>query len=257
VTGFPASTGIRVGVGRAGEVALDARALNTDAQGSAAVTLTIPADVPDNAQLFATAVTDDNAIQVTSDLFTTGDVAETPVVTNPGAGGGDATNADETAAATVVSVNLGRLAPAPAPFGVNANGALFDRLNIYLVQEGDNGENGIAAACNDSIVPVQINIDATVAPLTASLDALLKRDPADLDLAQLTNPSAEGTLVIDQVDIINGQARVALTGNVADNLSFCDGARIAAQMQATALQYSTVTSVTVTVNGVPLADLLP
>lgn len=258
VTGFPANTGIRVGVGRAGEVALDARALTTDAEGRAAATLTIPADVPANAQLFATAVTDDNTVQVTSDLFTPGDaVTPTPTTPNPGAGGGDANNPNEAEAAALVPVDFGRLAPVPAPFGVNANGALFDRVIIYLVREGDNGTNGIAAACNDSIVPVLLNVDTTVAPLTASLDALLRRAPADLDLPQLSNPSAGGTLVIDQVDIINGQARVELTGNLPAGLSFCDGARIVAQMEATALQYNTVTSVTVTVNGLPLANVLP
>ncbi|MEO0564957.1 MAG: LysM peptidoglycan-binding domain-containing protein [Chloroflexota bacterium] len=269
IVNFPSNTGLRVGVGLPGEVALDATETATNAQGSATASFTVPNDVPNDALLFVTAVTVDNALQVTSPPFTrtqatnptvvlrTNEVEESEAIApaSAGAGGGEAASADTTPAQPIIAVDFTRLAPSPAPVGVNVNGTLFDRVNIYLAAGPGAEAEGIPAGCGEAIVPVQVAISQTVAPLTASIDALLEQTPTDLELPTYANPSATLDLEVDQVAIINGEARIALTGELA-SAGACTDALILAQMAATALQYATVDSVSVTVDGLPLGSIL-
>ncbi|MCZ7671824.1 MAG: hypothetical protein M5U34_34180 [Chloroflexi bacterium] len=49
----------------------------------------------------------------------------------------------------------------------------FTSAEIFLIALEDNGQSGQMIGCNDSVVPVEIAIEPTHAPLTAALEQLL------------------------------------------------------------------------------------
>jgi LysM repeat protein len=259
-TKFAANTELRVGVGLPGSVALDARSVTTNESGDAVALLSVPSDVGPNTELFVTVITADNSVEVTSEPFTRVSAAtetmtiggDAPPVISIEQGGAD------TPAVELISLDVSRIAPPPQPYGVSDSGALFDRVNIYLVALGDDGQSGIPIGCGDSLVPVQVPVSPTVAPLTAAIDAMLDNTAADLGLATFDNPLASDAqdLLVDQIEIINATANIELTGRLS-SAGVCEDERIRAQLQATALQYATVSNVAVNVNGTPLSNILP
>jgi hypothetical protein len=71
----------------------------------------------------------------------------------------------------------------------------------------------------------------------------------------LYNALYQSDLVVQGINIQNGRATIALTGTLTSG-GVCDDPRIMEQLRQTALQFSTVNSVAITVNGVPLESLL-
>jgi LysM repeat protein len=116
----------------------------------------------------------------------------------------------------------------------------IDQTNIYLIAQNDNGQSGPEIGCGDSVVPVEMVISPTNAPLKASLTKLLSIKDQDSALSGLYNALYTSDLQVTSVVIVNRQSIV--------NLS--------AQLQETALQFSTVDSVAISVNGVLLEDVL-
>jgi hypothetical protein len=242
--GFAPNTIVRIGVGRPGEVALAAQAPTTDTTGRASVTLTAPTDVSSDAQLVVTAASVDNTLQVTSAPFTPSQAANQSLVISTNEPDGTAA-----ASVTVANLDVARLPASPTPFDVSTAGPLFNRANVYMVTNND--DNGIAVGCDDLLVPVQVPISPTVAPLTASVDVLLDNTPAALNLTGYVNPLAGTGWEIDQIVIINGEARIALLGEPS-TADACTIARFEGQLAATALQFSTVNRLRITLNGEPL-----
>jgi hypothetical protein len=132
----------------------------------------------------------------------------------------------------------------------------IDRINIFLVAIGDNGDSGKMIGCGDSLVPVEIQIEPTLGVLRAAIDELLKLEGERLyGQSGLYNALYLSDLKLDDVAIKSSQAHIALSGELVYG-GECDIPRIEQQLTALALQFSTVDSVAVTVNGESLEKLL-
>ncbi len=134
-------------------------------------------------------------------------------------------------------------------------GPSISRTQIYLIAVGDDGQAGKEIGCDDSVVPVEIEIEPTIAPLTAALERLLSIETREYGQSGLYNALYRSDLSVEGINIVAGEARVALSGTL--NLGgVCDNPRVKAQLSETALQYATVDRVSITINGTPLDDLL-
>ena len=140
-------------------------------------------------------------------------------------------------------------------FDVTTDAALFDSTQIYLIAVGDEGQSGKEIGCGDSAVPVTINIEPTIAPLTAALENMFAINEQNYGQSGLYNALYQSNLSVQGIDIDNGHATIALNGDLLVG-GVCDTPRVEAQLRQTALQYSTIDSVSVTINGQPLDDLL-
>lgn len=120
---------------------------------------------------------------------------------------------------------------------------------IYLVDVGDSGENGILIGCDDSLVPqtVEIPADHDIGiTLASTLDALFAvGDDHDPDLY---NGLANSSLSVDSATVENGVATVHVSGDVSIG-GVCDEPRFIQQIRYTALQFDAIVAVNVFVNG--------
>lgn len=145
-------------------------------------------------------------------------------------------------------------APGPQPTAT-PGGTLFDRTNIFMVALNDNGASGPVIGCQDSIIAVERQIAPTVAPMTAAYNELLSLNSQYYGQSGLYNALYQSNLSLQNITIQNRQASVYLTGSVVQG-GVCDAPRIQAQLEQVALQYNTVDTVQVFVNGQPLSMAL-
>jgi hypothetical protein len=134
-------------------------------------------------------------------------------------------------------------------------GDLFTRTQITLIAIGDEGGLGKEIGCDDSAVPVEVTIEPTVAPLTAALEKLLAMDAEYYGESGLYNALYASDLTLEGVNIVQGKATIALSGELVLG-GVCDNPRVEAQLRETALQYSTVEQVEILLNGEPLSEVL-
>jgi len=132
---------------------------------------------------------------------------------------------------------------------------LFTRTQIYLIALEDAGQAGQEIGCGDSIVPVEVEIEPTIAPLRAALEELLAVDDEYYGQSGLYNALYRSDLQVQGIDIVNGEAIIDLSGELLLG-GACDNPRVEAQLAQTALQFSTVNAVTIRLNGTPLAEFL-
>ena len=148
-------------------------------------------------------------------------------------------------------------APIPAPdTGVNepVNGQ-FTRTYMFLIAVEDNGRSGQLIGCNDSVVPVVIEIEPTVAPMTSALNRMLSLEDEFYGQSGLYNVFYQSDLTVDGIDIEDRAANVHLSGTLALG-GVCDNPRVIAQLEQTILQYSSVDSAAIFLNGEPLERAL-
>ena len=129
------------------------------------------------------------------------------------------------------------------------------RVKLFFVALNDNGVSGKKIGCNDSIVAVDRAIPATNAPLTASLRVLFSLTDKTYGQSGLYNALYQSKLKIDSISIVNGKATIALSGSLVLN-GVCDNPRVQAQLEQVALQFSTVKTAAVSLNGIPLNQAL-
>ncbi len=150
--------------------------------------------------------------------------------------------------------------PAPAPTatagagGVQATQADL-MVEIVLIAVDDNGQSGAKTGCGDSAVPVQVQIPYTQGLLRAALERLLALKDQYYGQSGLYNSLYQSDLRLEKVAIQDGVAAVDLSGTLKLG-GECDNPRVEAQLTQTALQFPTVTSVAITLNGKPLKDAL-
>jgi hypothetical protein len=128
-------------------------------------------------------------------------------------------------------------------------------LKIFLVAINDNGSSGKKIGCNDSLVGVDVQVPRTQAVLRAALTQLLALKDRDYGQSGLVNALYQSDLSIQSLAIQNGEAILQLSGKLSSG-GVCDDPRIIGQLEQTALQFSTVQSVTIFVNGKKIQDLL-
>lgn len=187
--------------------------------------------------------------------FTTG--VQVPAYAEPGESWvfvGDVANAKVIAEPILIEQSDSQTPVPDASVNQPVNGQ-FNRTYIYLTALEDNGQSGELIGCGDSAVPVAVDIEPTVAPMTAALNAMLNNNQQFYGDTGLYNVFYQSDLRVAGIDIVNGQANIHLTGTV--NLGgVCDSPRVEAQLEKTALQYKTVDSVVILIDGQPLGTVL-
>lgn len=128
-------------------------------------------------------------------------------------------------------------------------------VKLHLVALGDNGVSGPLIGCGDSLVAVDVPITPTLGVLRAAYTQLLALKTPYYGESGLYNALHQSTLSLEGIDLADGKAVIRLSGQFMLN-GVCDIPRVQAQLEQTALQFNTVKSVQVTINGILLADAL-
>jgi LysM repeat protein len=126
--------------------------------------------------------------------------------------------------------------------------------NIYLIALEDNGQSGKQIGCNDSVVPVEVEIEPANAPLRAALEELFSIDSRFYGQSGLYNALYDSDLHVENIELVNGQATIQVSGTMRLG-GVCDVPRFKAQIQETALQFPTVNEVMVFINGESLDQI--
>lgn len=150
-------------------------------------------------------------------------------------------------------VLLGRLGADLAP--TTPPPATVDRAKIFLIAVGDNGVSGKPIGCGDSVLGVDVTIPPTPAPLQGALNYLLSLNDPNYGESGFSNTLAPSDLRVDSATIVNGLATVNMSGTLVIN-GVCDAPRVQAQLEETVRQFSSVSSVSILLNGRPLAESL-
>jgi hypothetical protein len=152
--------------------------------------------------------------------------------------------------------------PAPAPTEAPAPPVIKlptapsgTTVKIFLIAVNDGGAHGKTIGCNDSVVPVQVAITPTVGVLRAALNKLFEVKAQNYGDSGLYNALYQSDLGIESLAVVNGVAVMRLTGSLVMG-GECDSPRVKAQLEETALQFSTVSTTDITINGKPLDDVL-
>jgi hypothetical protein len=133
--------------------------------------------------------------------------------------------------------------------------AAAQTVKIFLIALEDNGQSGTLVGCGDSAVPVTVTIPRTQGVLRAALEKLLSAKQQFYGESGFYNALYQSDLQLKSVTIDQGKAIIHLTGTVMLG-GVCDSPRFEAQIEQTALQFSTVSNVEVFINNIPLQDVL-
>jgi len=212
---FPPDTVVEIGVGRVNSEYDVIATAQTDANGRVNTQITIPDFVEPEDRWVIVVAAEHLPVKVVSDEF---DVTQAPTPT--------ASSED-----------------------------LFTRTNVYLIALGDDGQSGKEIGCDDSVVPVEVEIEPTIAPLTAALEKLLTIDGREYGQSGLHNALYRSDLTLVSASVVDGEAVVRLSGTLTLG-GVCDEPRVQAQLRETVLQYDTVDRVSIFVNGSPLEELM-
>ena len=128
-------------------------------------------------------------------------------------------------------------------------------VKIFLIALEDNGQSGVLVGCGDSAVPVTVTIPPTQGVLRAALEKLLSAKQQFYGESGFYNALYQSDLELESVTIDQGKAIIHLTGTMMLS-GVCDSPRFEAQIEQTALQFSTVSNVEVSINDIPLEDVL-
>jgi hypothetical protein len=142
--------------------------------------------------------------------------------------------------------------PLPAPATATPR---EQTIKIFLIALEDNGQSGAAVGCGDSVIPVTVTIPQTQGVLRAALEKLFSARQQFYGESGFYNALYQSELQVAAVSIEQGRAIVRLTGTISLG-GACDAPRLQAQIEQTALQFSTVNEVDVFVDNVPLEDVL-
>lgn len=128
-------------------------------------------------------------------------------------------------------------------------------VKIVLIELEDNGQSGTPVGCGDSAIPINVSIPRTQAVLRAALEKLFTAKQQFYGESGYYNALYQSDLQVAGVTIEQGKATIRLTGTIMLG-GTCDAPRVQAQIEQTALQFSTVSDVDVFINDVPLEDYL-
>jgi hypothetical protein len=129
------------------------------------------------------------------------------------------------------------------------------RVQIYLIALEDNGQSGQPVGCGDSAIPVVVETPPTQEVLKASMESLLSMKEQYYGESGLYNALYQSDLQVESITLKNGKAVIYLTGTLMLG-GVCDNPRVEAQLEATALQFSTVQEVSIFINGKTLEEAL-
>ena len=133
--------------------------------------------------------------------------------------------------------------------------ATEQNVKIVLIELEDNGQSGTLVGCGDSAIPINVTIPRTQGVLRATLEKLFSAKQQFYGESGYYNALYQSDLDVAGVTIEQGKAIIHLTGTIVLG-GTCDAPRVQAQIEQTALQFSTVSDVEVFVNDIPLEDVL-
>jgi len=128
-------------------------------------------------------------------------------------------------------------------------------VKMVLIAVDDQGKSGDPVGCGDSAVAAQVEIPYTQGVLKAAIQRLLALKDQFYGESGLYNALYQSDLRLDSVTIKDSAATVNLSGSLKLG-GECDNPRVEAQLTKTALQFSTVSRVSIFINGKPLKDAL-
>lgn len=129
-----------------------------------------------------------------------------------------------------------------------------ERVFMYMVALEDNGQMGPVFGCNDSLIPVLIQVDPTLMSLEEALRQLVAVQTEFYGQTRLYNSLNDSELRLQSATVVNGVAQVMLEGHV-EIAGECDLPRFRTQLEQTALQFDDVNEVEITINGEPLETI--
>ena len=131
-------------------------------------------------------------------------------------------------------------------------GQTFD---VYFYIPEDDGENGLAIWCNDSLSPMQNTVYTDNDPLWSAIHALLTVEQDMVKAFGLETALADSTLDIDYIEDKNTYTIIALTGTI--NLQWeCDKPRVENQLLYTAKQFFPNNNFIILINNTPLNEFI-
>ncbi len=133
--------------------------------------------------------------------------------------------------------------------------ATEQNVKIVLIELEDNGQSGTLVGCGDSAIPINVTIPRTQGVLRATLEKLFSAKQQFYGESGYYNALYQSDLDVAGVTIEQGKAIIHLAGTIVLG-GTCDAPRVQAQIEQTALQFSTVSDVEVFVNDIPLEDVL-
>jgi LysM repeat protein len=137
------------------------------------------------------------------------------------------------------------------PSGSTSPGGMkYSQVNVYLIGIGTGN-----VGCSDQVVAVKRNIAPTQAPLTAALNQLLSLHDQYYGQSGLYNALYQSHLRVQSITQKGTTWTIRLQGTMQLG-GVCDIPRVEAQLNRTALQFSTVKRANFLLNGVPLKDAL-
>jgi hypothetical protein len=129
-------------------------------------------------------------------------------------------------------------------------------VTVYLVALEDNGRNGIAVGCGDSLVGVVQALSPPAEPVQAALERLFAYKTQFIGESGLYTALYQSDLRVESVEIgPGGDANVALAGEVRLG-GVCDDPRFQGQIEQTIRAASGASAVNVTINGRPLREFI-
>lgn len=126
-----------------------------------------------------------------------------------------------------------------------------EQVNIYMVALGDAGQSGQPIGCDDSLVPVQVQISAGGSleeRVRASLRELFVIEDEYYGQSGLYNALFRSNLFVDEVIVEGGSAIVRLSGDLLIG-GVCDEPRVREQIRQTVLQFSEIQGAVILLNG--------
>lgn len=133
------------------------------------------------------------------------------------------------------------------PNATTTGPAAVSKIKIAVLDLEGNS-NGKPRGC-DKIIMVDYSIPTTTQPLTAAMQKLFSLGTTSVGTWYNFIERTADTLKFDRATVENGVAKIYLTGQLSDLAGVCDDPRAASQIEETALQFSTVQSVQLYLNG--------
>jgi spore germination protein GerM len=127
-------------------------------------------------------------------------------------------------------------------------------VKVYYIDTNVPNQNG-SVGCGDEAIGVDKPIVPTASLLETALEILLSSDQSLMEGAGLYNALANQNWELESVSIINEEAIIKFYGKFV-GMGVCENPRIKAQIEKTALQFSTVKKVSIFVGGISLDELM-
>lgn len=151
------------------------------------------------------------------------------------------------------SIDLGAITPTTTPESITTTSTSTVQLAMLDTEQTS---NGVSRGC-DKVVMVNEAIAPTTAPLTAALLTLFSIPTTTVDGWFNFIPRTAATLQFDHATVIDGTANIYLTGSLSGLSGVCDDPRAEIQIEETAKQFPTVSSVQLFLNNTAVDTLAP